>query len=499
MNPLELNCEPLSLHHLFLLGKSETRLHLGEEFKRRVKASRATLEKAIGEKGGTYYGINTGFGALYTTRIPAEDSSRLQENLVKSHACGVGKPVSESVVRTMLGLKILSFGWGHSGIRLEVVQRLLDFYRLDILPEIPESGSLGASGDLAPLAHLALPLLGLGYFHHNGNRYPSSFIEGKFGLKPLTLVEKEGLALLNGTQYMLAQGIVALEEGFKAWNWAQINAASSLDAYSGNLDAFRPAIHAVRPHPGQIASAQHILDILSDSELQSKGEKFLQDPYSFRCVPQVHGAILDSLNFVARTLEIEAQSTTDNPLIFSESGEILSGGNFHGEPLALAMDYFKIAMAELGSISERRIYKLIHGERNLPAFLSPNPGLNSGFMILQYSAAALVSQCKQGASPASVDTIDSSRGQEDHVSMGANAALQAQEQIQRVWTILGMEWFAACQALDFHLPAISSSQIEALRTKFRLEVPFLEQDAEMYPYIQASVNYIRNHAHAEVG
>lgn len=481
-----------------MLGKSDTRIDLGENFIQRVQASRATLEKAIGADGGTFYGINTGFGALYTTKIPAEKSSKLQENLVKSHACGVGKPIPERVVRTMLGLKILSFGWGHSGIRLEVIQRLLDFYRLDILPEIPESGSLGASGDLAPLAHLSLPLLGLGFYYHKGNRFPGSTIEEKFGLKPLSLVEKEGLALLNGTQYMLAQGIVALEEGFKAWNWAQINAAASLDAYSGNLDAFSPGIHAVRPHQGQIASARHILNVLSDSELQRKGKKHLQDPYSFRCVPQVHGAILDSLHFIGRTLEIEAQSTTDNPLIFSESGEILSGGNFHGEPLALAMDYFKIAIAELGSISERRIYKLIHGERNLPAFLSPNPGLNSGFMILQYSAAALVSQCKQGASPASVDTIDSSRGQEDHVSMGANASIQAQEQIQRVWTILGMEWFAACQALDFHLPSISSSRIEALRAQFRFDVPFLEEDAEMHPYIQASENYIRNHACIEV-
>ena len=317
---------------------------------------------------------------------------------------------------------------------------------------MPESGSLGASGDLAPLAHLSLPLLGMGFFHFQGKRHSGAEIESMFGLTPLQLREKEGLALLNGTQYMLAQGLVALEGALKAWDWAQINAAAGLDAYSGNLAAFDLRVHAARPHKGQIRSAEGVLALLKNSELQSKERKYLQDPYSFRCVPQVHGAILDSLHFIGNTIEVEAQSTTDNPLIFSDTEEIISGGNFHGEPLALAMDYLKIAVAELGSISERRIYKLINGDRGLPAFLTPNAGLNSGFMIVQYSAAALVSQNKQGASPASVDSIDSSRGQEDHVSMGANAALQARAQVERVWRILGMEWLAVCQALDFHLP-----------------------------------------------
>jgi len=493
MPQVEFNCRPLSLLELFALGHADTEICLAAEFYAQIERSRTTLECMLKKEGARYYGINTGFGALYTTEIADEDSIKLQENLVKSHACGTGMPVDERVVRCMLGLKILSFGWGLSGIRREVVDRLLEFYKLGILPEVPESGSLGASGDLAPLAHLSLPLLGMGFFHFQGKRHSGAEIESMFGLTPLQLREKEGLALLNGTQYMLAQGLVALEGALKAWDWAQINAAAGLDAYSGNLAAFDLRVHAARPHRGQIRSAEGVLALLKNSELQSKERKYLQDPYSFRCVPQVHGAILDSLHFIGNTIEVEAQSTTDNPLIFSDTEEIISGGNFHGEPLALAMDYLKIAVAELGSISERRIYKLINGDRGLPAFLTPNAGLNSGFMIVQYSAAALVSQNKQGASPASVDSIDSSRGQEDHVSMGANAALQARAQVERVWRILGMEWLAVCQALDFHLPLRSSTGIEFYRTQFRAEVPFLQEDAEMSPLIEKSIAFIQSH------
>lgn len=494
MATVEFNCQPLALADLFALSNADTEIRISNVFVEQVEQSRATLEQMLQKEGVRYYGINTGFGSLYTTEIAKEDSIKLQENLVKSHACGTGNRLDEKTVRCMLGLKILSFGWGFSGIRWEVVERLLEFYQLGILPEVPESGSLGASGDLAPLAHLSLPLLGLGFFHFKGKRYSGAEIERIFGLAPLQLREKEGLALLNGTQYMLAQGLMALEDALKAWNWAQINAAAGLDAYSGNAAAFDLRVHVARPHAGQIRSAQGVLDLLDGSQLQRSERKYLQDPYSFRCVPQVHGAIYDSLQFIGSTLEVEAQSTTDNPLIFSDSEEIISGGNFHGEPLALAMDYLKIALAELGSISERRIYKLINGDRGLPAYLTPNPGLNSGFMILQYSAAALVSQNKQGASPASVDSIDSSRGQEDHVSMGANAALQARVQGERVWRILGMEWMTVCQALDFHLPLCSSHRIEGYRNLFRAEVPFLEEDAEMSSLIQKSIAFIQSNA-----
>jgi len=490
---VEFNCQPLALADLFALSKAETEIHVSNVFFERIEQSRSTLEQIMQKEGVRYYGINTGFGSLYTTEIAKEDSIKLQENLVKSHACGTGNRLDERAVRCLLGLKILGFGWGLSGIRREVVERLLEFYRLGILPEVPESGSLGASGDLAPLAHLSLPLLGMGFFNYKGKRHSGAEIEPMFGLPPLQLREKEGLALLNGTQYMLAQGLMALEDALKAWNWAQINAAAGLDAYSGNAAAFDPRVQAARPHAGQIRSAMGVLDLLYDSQLQRSERKYLQDPYSFRCVPQVHGAIYDSLQFIGSTLEVEAQSTTDNPLIFTDSLEIISGGNFHGEPLALAMDYLKIALAELGSISERRIYKLINGDRSLPVFLTPNPGLNSGFMILQYSAAALVSQNKQGAGPASVDSIDSSRGQEDHVSMGANAALQARAQVERVWRILGMEWMTVCQALDFHLPLKSSPRIEKYRNLFRAEVPFLKEDAEMSPMVEKSIAFIQTH------
>jgi len=491
MPVVDFNCRPLVLSDLFALGKADTEIRIYPEFYKKVEQSRFTLDNLLQKEGARYYGINTGFGSLYTAEIAKEDSIKLQENLVKSHACGTGNPLDEKAVRCMLGLKILSFGWGLSGIRREVVERLLEFYRLGILPEVPESGSLGASGDLAPLAHLSLPLLGMGFFHFQGKRYSGAEIESMFGLAPLTLREKEGLALLNGTQYMLAQGLIALEESYKAWEWAQVNAAAGLDAYSGNLAAFDLRVQAARPHSGQKHCAQGILALLKNSGLQQSNRKYLQDPYSFRCVPQVHGAIYESLKFIGSTLEVEAQSTTDNPLIFNDSEEIISGGNFHGEPLALAMDYLKIAIAELGSISERRIYKLINGDRGLPTYLTPKPGLNSGFMILQYSAAALVSQNKQGASPASVDSIDSSRGQEDHVSMGANAALQARAQVERVWRILGIEWLTACQALDFHLPTCSSTTIETYRRQFRAEVPFLQQDAEMSPLIEKSIAFIQ--------
>ena len=493
MAVVEFNCRPLALSDLYALGKEGTEIRISSEFFENVEQSRAALEGLLEKEGARYYGINTGFGSLYTTEIAKEDRIKLQENLVKSHACGTGNLLGEREVRCMLGLKILSFGWGFSGIRREVVERLLEFYRLGILPEVPESGSLGASGDLAPLAHLSLPLLGKGFFRYQGKRYLGAEIETMFGLPAMQLLEKEGLALLNGTQYMLAQGLIALEESFKAWNWAQVNAAAGVDAYSGNLAAFERRVHDARPHSGQRQCAEGIMELLKNSELQQLERKSLQDPYSFRCLPQVHGAIYDSLQFIGSILEVEAQSTTDNPLIFKDTEEIVSGGNFHGEPLALAMDYLKIAMAELGSISERRIYRLINGDRGLPAYLTPNPGLNSGFMILQYSAAALVSQNKQGAGPASVDSIDSSRGQEDHVSMGANAALQARAQVERVWRILGMEWMAACQALDFHLPRCSSPSIETYRQRFRVEVPFLREDSEMSPLIEKSVSFIQSH------
>lgn len=469
------------------------KIALSDEVISKITACRIYLDKKLTESTQPLYGINTGFGSLCNVKISDENLSKLQENLVLSHACGTGDTVPREIVKLMLFLKIQSLSYGHSGAQLETVERLVDFYNNDILPVIFTQGSLGASGDLAPLAHLALPLLGKGKVTYEGTEYSGVEILKKFNWQPIKLKAKEGLALLNGTQFMTAYGTFLILKAYKLSYFADLIGTLSLEAYDGIKASFNPLIHLIRPHKGQLQTAKRILNFLDGSELINQPKAHVQDPYSFRCMPQVHGATKDTLEFVTKTFLTEINSVTDNPNIFIEADEIISGGNFHGQPLALALDYLGIAMAELGSISERRTFQLISGQRSLPPFLVKNPGLNSGFMIPQYTAASIVSQNKQWATPASIDSIVSSNGQEDHVSMGANAATKAFKIIENIETILAIELLNASQALYFRSKK-TSPFLENILKLYRESVPFVENDVEMSPYIAKAKAFINSFA-----
>jgi len=462
------------------------KLALSEEARLNITKSRKYLDQKIKESDVPIYGINTGFGALCNVKITSEKLTILQENLVKSHACGTGERVSKSIIRLMLLLKIQSLSYGNSGVALETTERLIDFFNEDILPVVYEQGSLGASGDLAPLAHLALPLIGEGEVYYNNEIISGASILEKKNWKRVKLQSKEGLALLNGTQFMSAHAVHGLIKAYKLSYCADFVSAVSMDAFDCNLSPFDELVHLVRPHRGQIKTAERIRLFLEGSELAQQEKENVQDPYSFRCVPQVHGATKDTLAFVHKTVKTEINSVTDNPNIFVKADKIISGGNFHGQPLALAMDYLAIAMAELANISERRTYQLVSGLRGLPNFLVENPGLNSGFMIPQYTAASIVSQNKQLCMPASVDSIVSSNGQEDHVSMGANAATKLIRVMENVDSVLAIELFNSSQALHFRSPAKSSEKIEHVLSDFRKKVPIVTEDVMMAPLIQQS-------------
>ena len=468
----------------------DKKLELSEEAIIKIKNCRSYLDDRMLNEEEPIYGINTGFGSLYNVKISKDNLTQLQENLVMSHACGIGDQVPQGIVKLMLLLKIQSLSYGHSGVQLETVLRLVDFYNNDILPIIYTQGSLGASGDLAPLAHLALPLIGKGDVLYEGKVLPAEAVLKQFNWQPITLLSKEGLALLNGTQFMSAYGVHLLLKSYKLSYLADFIGSISLDAFDGRIEPFNELVHLVRPHKGQLKTAERIREFLEDSELISQHKQHVQDPYSFRCMPQVHGATKDTLEFVHKTIKTEINSVTDNPNIFIAENEIISGGNFHGQPLALALDYLKIAMAELGNISERRIYQLISGVRGLPTFLVDNPGLNSGFMIPQYTAASIVSANKQLATPASVDSIVSSNGQEDHVSMGANSATQAYTLIYNVERILAIELMNASQALAFRKPKTSSSLIESFLKSYTSEVQFVAQDVIVHELIKKSIHFI---------
>ncbi|MGY6562718.1 MAG: histidine ammonia-lyase [Luteibaculaceae bacterium] len=472
----------------FMLSKIE----LSKESEAKVTACRNFLDELLANNSKAIYGINTGFGSLCDTTISNKDLETLQENLVISHACGVGEMVPVEICRLMLFLKIQGLSLGHSGVTIETLNRLLFFYNQEAFPVIYSQGSLGASGDLAPLAHLALPLLGRGFLHYNGEKIPAALFLKQHNLEPLKLKSKEGLALLNGTQFMLAYGTFILTQFKTLLDTADMLAALSLEAFNGLVEPFNEQLHKVRKQKGQLKVASRINRLLAESEIAVSEKKQVQDSYSFRCTPQVHGASHDVVDFIEGIFENEINSVTDNPTIFPETREILSGGNFHGQPLAMALDQLAIAMAEIASISERRTYKLISGQRGLPAFLTKNPGLNSGFMIPQYTAASLVSQNKQLCTPASVDTIDSSNGQEDHVSMGANAATKALRVLENVEKVLAIELLTACQAIEFRRPLKSSDILEDIVDTFREKVPFLEKDEELQPLIQHSISFIRN-------
>lgn len=466
-------------------------LALSEESKNNIIKCREYLDNKMESNDDPIYGINTGFGALYDKKISREDLGKLQENLVMSHACGTGTEVSQELVKIMILLKIQSVSYGHSGVQLTTVERLIDFFNNDILPVVYEYGSLGASGDLSPLAHMCLPMLGMGEVNYKGERLSGSELLSKMNWKPIGLRSKEGLALLNGTQFMSAHGVNLTLKVWKLSQLADIISAVSLDAFDGRIEPFHDSVHQIRHHKGQIKTAARMRFLLDGSELINRPKIHVQDPYSFRCIPQVHGASKDSINYVSYVFKNEINAVTDNPTIFPDEDLIISAGNFHGQPLALALDNLCIAMAELGSISERRTYQLLAGKRGLPPFLVASPGLNSGFMIPQYTAASIVSSNKQLSTPASVDTIESSQGQEDHVSMGANAATKAYKVGQNLERILAIELFNAAQALEFQRPAKSSPFIEKFVGDYRKKVKFIDQDKTMYDDIARSVEYLQ--------
>ncbi len=493
-----ISSDVISLELLQEIISQNMKLELSEEARINIEKCRAYLDAKMESHGEPIYGINTGFGSLCNVKISNENLSKLQENLVKSHACGTGEEVPHEIVKIMLLLKIKSLSFGHSGVQLKTVERLVDFYNNDVLPVIYTQGSLGASGDLAPLAHLSLPLIGEGEVYVDGFRQPAKKVLEKMGWEPIVLQSKEGLALLNGTQFMSAYGAYVLLKASKYAYLADLIGAISLEGFDGRIEPFNELIHLVRPHKGQINTAKRFQELLEDSEIIAQPKKHVQDPYSFRCIPQVHGASKDTIDYVKRVFKTEINSVTDNPNIFIETDEIISGGNFHGQPLALALDFLGIALAELGSISERRTYQLISGLRDLPAFLVSDPGLNSGFMIPQYTAASIVSQNKQYATPASIDSIVSSNGQEDHVSMGANAATKALKIMENLERILAIELMNASQAIEFRRPLQSSEFIESFLKLYREEVPLVTEDRILHYDIEKSVAFLNSFQMDEV-
>lgn len=491
MKTYTISPEKLTFNDLFNIINESQRVVLSAESRSRVASCRDYLDRKMASHDGPIYGINTGFGSLCNHSISREQLSQLQTNLVMSHACGMGDEAPAEVVRLMLLLKVQSLAYGRSGVQVATVERLLDFYNHDVLPVVYEQGSLGASGDLAPLAHLSLPLLGLGEVRMNGEKMAASQALQQMGWQPLALQSKEGLALLNGTQFMSAFGVFSLLKSFRLSILSDIIGALSLDAFDGRIEPFNHLLHQIRGHQGQISTARRFSDILHGSQLIERHKEHVQDPYSFRCIPQVHGAVKDTINHVAKVFSEEINAVTDNPTVFPEEDLIISGGNFHGEPIALAMDFLAIALAELGNISERRTYQLIAGKRGLPGFLVATPGLNSGFMIPQYAAASIVSQNKQLCTPASVDSIESSQGQEDHVSMGANAATKLLKVVVNLEKILAIELMNAAQALEFRRPTQSSPFIENFVAAYRAEVPFVENDRVLFTDIAKTVSFLR--------
>lgn len=459
----------------------------------RILACRAYLDRKMSEKDSLYYGINTGFGFLQNVKIDAGQIGQLQYNLLVSHACGLGEEVPADIVKLMLMLKIKSLSYGHSGVQIDTVKRLMEMYNHEVLPVVYTQGSLGASGDLAPLSHLSLPLLGLGEVYYKGTRMPSSEVLKILGWQSIQLQSKEGLALINGTQFMTAYGLYCLKKAEHLLAMADLISAASFDAFDCSTEPFTAQIHAVRAHAGQVATATQLRSYLADSSIAGRKKEQVQDPYSFRCIPQVHGASKDAFDHILAVFVREMNAVTDNPNIFPDDDLILSGGNFHGQPLALALDYLAIAMSEIANIAERRTYQLISGQRGLPLFLVKNPGLHSGFMIPQYTAAGIVSENKQLCTPASVDSISSSNNQEDHVSMGANAATKCLRVIENVEKVLAIELLSAAQALDFRRPQKSGAAVEQLMAAFRERVSFNEQDRVLHNDMVMAIDFLKNY------
>ena len=487
-----ISTEHLTIERIGDIIRQGIKIELSEDAKQRIRRCRQYLDKKIASNGAPVYGVTTGFGSLCNVSIGKDQLSQLQVNLIKSHACGTGERVPKEIVRIMLLLKVQSLSYGYSGCKLDTVQRLVQFFNNDVCPVVYRQGSLGASGDLVPLAHLCLPLIGLGEVEYQGKVVTGGELCRRKRWKPIALASKEGLALLNGTQNMSAFAVWSLLEAQRLSDWADIIAAMSLDAFDGRIEPFNDAVHQVRPHLGQIETARRMREMLEGSQILNNIKAHVQDPYSFRCVPQVHGAVKDTIRYVRSVIDIEINSATDNPTVCPDEDLIISAGNFHGEPIALPIDFLSIAMSELANISERRIYRLVSGTRGLPSFLVANPGVNSGFMITQYTAASVVSLNKSLAMPSSVDSIPSCQDQEDLVSMGANAAIKLYRVIYNTERVLAIELFNAAQALDFRLPLRSSPKICAIHQEFRKVVPFILNDELMYPHIEKAIQFLRN-------
>jgi histidine ammonia-lyase len=486
-----ISSDHLSLEKLKQVVYSGAAISLSDSAREKVTACRNYLDRKLKNADQPFYGINTGFGSLRNIRISDHEIEELQRNLVMSHACGVGETVPDDIVKLMLLLKIQSLAYGHSAIDLSTLWRLTDFYNHGVWPVVYQKGSLGASGDLAPLAHLSLPLIGLGQVKFRGQMMDSATLLPHFNWEPLHLQSKEGLALLNGTQFMSAYAAWCVLEARRLSMMADFISALSLDAFDCRPEPFDLQIHKARPHRGQIETAAFILETLKGSEISLHHKQDVQDPYSFRCIPQVHGATKDALRYAEQVVTTEINSVTDNPNIFPENDLIVSGGNFHGQPLAITLDFLAIALAELGSISERRTYLLVSGQRGLPPYLVAKPGLHSGLMIPQYTAAALVSENKQLCTPASVDSIMSSNGQEDHVSMGANAATKCYRVVKNLETILAIELLNAAQALEFRRPQRSSEIVESFVSEFRKHVSFNESDRVLSEDIASAIGFLK--------
>lgn len=487
----QISAEHLSIDRVKEIVYNGYKIELSDDARQRIVCCREYLDRKIKESDVPIYGVTTGFGSLCKISIDEDQLAQLQINLMMSHACGVGDRVRNDIVKMMVLLKIQSLSYGFSGIKLDTVERLVDFFNNDVYPVVYQQGSVGASGDLVPLAHLCLPLVGMGHVEYQGEVMTGEELNKRMGWEPIRLGSKEGLALLNGTQNMSAHAVWSLINAKRLIEWADVIGAMSLEAYDGRKDPFTPAVHIVRPHKGQLATANRINELLEGSELIKQPKVNVQDPYSFRCMPQVHGTVKDSTAYVESVIDTEINSATDNPTVCPDEDLIISAGNFHGEPIALPIDFLAIAMNELGSISERRTYKLVSGTRDLPNFLVAKPGVNSGFMIPQYTAAAIANQNKTLCMPSSADTIPTSQGQEDHVSMGANAGTKLVNVVENTERILAIELFNAAQALEFRRPLKSSPVIERIHADFRKVVPFIEDDVVMYPHIAEAVKFLK--------
>jgi len=487
----QISADHLTIEKIGEIIYNNHKIELSDDARKRIIKSREYLDARIAKEENPIYGVTTGFGSLCNVSISKDQLSQLQVNLIKSHACGVGERLPNDIIKMMLLLKVQSLSYGFSGCKLDTVERLVDMFNNNIYPVILEQGSLGASGDLVPLAHMSLPLVGLGEVEMNGEVVSGEEMNRRMNWKPIELASKEGLALLNGTQNMSAQAVWALLNAQRLSEWADVIAAMSLDAFDGRIEPFTHAVHAVRPHQGQIETATRFRQLLEGSQLIARPKQHVQDPYSFRCVPQVHGTVKDTLRYVYSVIDTEINSATDNPTVCPDEDLIISAGNFHGEPIALPMDYLSIAMSELANISERRIYRLVSGLRDLPSFLVAKPGLSSGFMIAQYTAASVVSLNKSYAVPSSIDNIPSCQDQEDLVSMGANAAIKLRKVVANTERVLAIELFNAAQALDFRRPLVSSPELMKVHEAYRKVVPFIDVDVVMYPHIEESIQFLR--------